>query len=90
MKSTCLSKSSNDELNDILTMRQFWTSFFFFSSKLEESSSFHVDIRIFFLKNVMAQDENNDSVFEKDNWAAKFKSRRNTNRPKYLEDCVTN
>jgi len=43
----------------------------------------------------MAQDENNDSVsiedsFEKDNSAAKFKPKRNTNRPKYLEDCVTN
>jgi len=43
----------------------------------------------------MAQDEDNDFVsiedyFEKVNPTAKFKLKRNTNRPKYLEDYVTN
>ena len=64
---------------------------------LKEFPNLHLEDKVFVEGegNVMAQDEDNDSVsiedgFEKDNPAAKFKPKRSTNRLKYLEDYVTN
>jgi len=64
---------------------------------LKEFPNLHLEDKVFVegKGDVIAQDENNDSVsiedgFEKDNLAAKFKPKPNTNKPKYLEDYVTN